>query len=153
MRAYIAGPLFNPGERWFDEQIEACAAQAGLETFLPQRDTLALLPPKPSYEMVFDADMQGLDGAEMVIANLNGITTDPGTAWEVGYAYAKGKHVIGILTDMRLTAIHTGRGTGRGGQGLMFENQIANAMVQFALDKVVFSLEELAHYLDDYLQT
>ena len=23
MRAYIAGPLFNEGERWFDEQIEA----------------------------------------------------------------------------------------------------------------------------------
>ena len=27
MRAYIAGPLFNEGERWFDEQIDAIARQ------------------------------------------------------------------------------------------------------------------------------
>ena len=27
MRAYIAGPLFNEGERWHDEQIEARVAR------------------------------------------------------------------------------------------------------------------------------
>ena len=35
MLAYIAGPLFNEGERWFDEQINALAEAAGFVTFLP----------------------------------------------------------------------------------------------------------------------
>ena len=39
MLAYIAGPLFNEGERWFVEKICALAEGAGFETFLPHRDT------------------------------------------------------------------------------------------------------------------
>ena len=41
-RAYVAGPLFDEGERWFIEQIEQLVADAGFETFLPHRDN----PPK-----------------------------------------------------------------------------------------------------------
>jgi nucleoside 2-deoxyribosyltransferase len=145
MRAYIAGPLFNQGERWFDEQIEGCAAELGLETFLPHRDTMELLPIERSMDAIFKTDIRGLDESAIVIANLNGITTDPGTAWELGYAYAKGKHLIGVLTDMRLTVNRTE-------QGLMFENQVGNVMVQCSLHKLVFSLEELGTYLQAYLQ-
>ena len=37
----------------------------------------------------------------MVVANLNGIMTDDGTAWEMGYAYGLGKFTIGLYTDWR----------------------------------------------------
>ena len=37
-QAYIAGPLFNEGERWFDEQIERIATEAGFTIFPPHRD-------------------------------------------------------------------------------------------------------------------
>ena len=37
----------------------------------------------------------------MVVANLNGMSEDSGTAWEVGYAFALGKRIIGLREDMR----------------------------------------------------
>ena len=36
-----------------------------------------------------------------VVALLDGTQVDDGTAWEIGYAYAKGIPVIGIRTDFR----------------------------------------------------
>ncbi|RMF81539.1 MAG: nucleoside 2-deoxyribosyltransferase, partial [Chloroflexi bacterium] len=103
MRAYIAGPLFNEGERWFDEQIDARAQKVGLETFLPHRDGMELLPTNRTINDIFQLDVRMIDACDIVIANLNGVTTDDGTAWELGYAYARGKHLIGVYTDMRLT--------------------------------------------------
>ena len=35
---YVAGPLFDEGERWWIEQVEATIAATGLATFLPHRD-------------------------------------------------------------------------------------------------------------------
>ncbi|MBN8620980.1 MAG: nucleoside 2-deoxyribosyltransferase, partial [Anaerolineae bacterium] len=88
-QVYIAGPLFNEGERWFDEQIEAVVRAAGFTTFLPHRDgqegkTLN----EDNIHRVFAEDVAAIDAAELVVANLNGITSDDGTAWELGYAYA-----------------------------------------------------------------
>ncbi|GIR36959.1 MAG: hypothetical protein CM15mP49_23440 [Actinomycetota bacterium] len=35
---YVAGPLFDEGERWWIEQIEQTITQIGFNTFLPHRD-------------------------------------------------------------------------------------------------------------------
>ena len=103
MLAYIAGPLFNEGERWFVEKICAQAEVAGFETFLPHRDTPPeyVIPRNPA--AIFRSDLDYLERAALVVANLNGITSDDGTAWELGYAYARGVHLVGIYTDLRLT--------------------------------------------------
>ncbi len=134
MRAYIAGPLFNPGERWFDEQIEACAVRAGLETFLPHRDGKELMDEGSPAE-IFRVDVQAIDQADIIIANLNGISTDDGTAWELGYAYANGKHLVGVYTDMRRR----------------FDFMTVNIMLERSLHKLVCSLEELEAYLQVYV--
>jgi nucleoside 2-deoxyribosyltransferase len=134
MRAYIAGPLFNEGERWFDEQIDAVARRAGLDTFLPHRDGDVSLTER-DIEAIFKEDVKAIDGSDMVIANLNGVTSDDGTAWELGYAYASGKHLVGIYTDWRLT----------------FEHQTVNLMLQCSLNRLVRSLDELEVYLREYL--
>ena len=39
---YVAGPLFDEGERWFIEKVETLVAECGFVTFLPHRDN----PPK-----------------------------------------------------------------------------------------------------------
>jgi nucleoside 2-deoxyribosyltransferase len=137
MHAYIAGPLFNEGERWFDEQIEARVARVGFETYLPHRDTVEHLPVRTSMEDIFRLDVQAINQASVVIANLNGFTTDDGTAWELGYAYAKGKHLVGVHTDMRQR----------------FEHWTVNPMILCALHKLVHSLDELEAYLQEYVQT
>ena len=39
MLAYVAGPLFDEGERWWIERIDGAGrVAAGFETFLPHRD-------------------------------------------------------------------------------------------------------------------
>ncbi|MCY4023124.1 MAG: nucleoside 2-deoxyribosyltransferase [Anaerolineaceae bacterium] len=134
MYAYIAGPLFNEGERWFDEQINAVAEDAGFETFLPHRDQAPDSGDSFDPEAIFHWDVQNLERAELVIANLNGVTSDDGTAWELGYAYARGKHLVGVYTDMRLT----------------FDDQVVNLMLQFSLNRLVRSLAELEDYLQGH---
>jgi nucleoside 2-deoxyribosyltransferase len=134
--AYIAGPLFNEGERWFDEQIEVLARQAGFTTFLPHRDgkEAKTYTGTERITRIFQEDVVAIDQADIIVANLNGITTDDGTAWELGYAYAKGKHLVGIYTDWRL----------------QFEHQTVNLMIQCSLNQLVRSLDELQTYLVSY---
>lgn len=132
LQAYIAGPLFNEGERWFDEQIERIAAEAGYTTFLPHRDGKeGKIKSEANIRAIFAEDAGAIDHADIVIANLNGITTDDGTAWEIGYAYAKGKHIVGVYTDWRL----------------QFKFQVVNLMIECSLNKLVRSLDELKDYL------
>jgi nucleoside 2-deoxyribosyltransferase len=38
MHAYIAGPLFNEGERWWNAEINSRVSKAGFTTYIPQRD-------------------------------------------------------------------------------------------------------------------
>ena len=76
MLAYIAGPLFNEGERWFDEQINALAEAAGFVTFLPHRDGPPELAGERDPEGIFRVDLENLERADLVVANLNGVTSD-----------------------------------------------------------------------------
>ena len=52
--------------------------------------------------VIFNGDLENLKKSNIIIANLNGITIDPGTAWEIGYGYAKNKKIIGIHSDERI---------------------------------------------------
>lgn len=133
-QAYLAGPLFNEGERWFDDQIECIAAEAGFSTFLPHRDGKeGKIKSEANTRAIFNEDVKAIDQSDIVIANLNGITTDDGTAWEMGYAYAKGKHLVGVYTDWRL----------------QHKFQVVNLMLECSLHKLVRSLDELKGYLAD----
>jgi len=101
MVVYVAGPLFNAAERAAAEGVEAICRRAGLRTFLPHRDEGLLGQQGKTPARVFRADVAGLARADLVVAILNGPTVDTGTAWEIGYAVAKGKTVIGYLDDLR----------------------------------------------------
>lgn len=136
MLAYIAGPLFNESERWFDEQIEAVARRAGFDTFLPHRDGDLRLQGPDDVQRIFEEDRNAIDRADIVIANLNGVTTDDGTAWELGYAYARGKYLVGVYTDWRLQHRH----------------QVVNLMLECSLNKLVRSLDELETVLREYVK-
>jgi nucleoside 2-deoxyribosyltransferase len=131
-RAYVAGPLFDEGERWFIEQVERLVAEAGFVTFLPHRDN----PPKDEHNVraIFENDKRGIDECDVVVANLNGITTDDGTAWELGYAYAKGKYIVGLHTDWRMR----------------FQHEVVNLMIECSVDRMVRSLDELRDALAEW---
>ncbi len=135
MKAYVAGPLFDEGERWWIEKVEQLVADAGFETFLPHRDN----PPKDEFNVrqIFENDKRGVDECDVVVASLNGVTTDDGTAWELGYAYATGKHLIGLHTDWRNR----------------FDDQVVNLMLECSLHKLVRSLDELRAALTEFTGT
>lgn len=134
--AYLAGPLFDDGERWFIERIDARVRALGFDTFLPHRDN----PPKDASNVaaIFANDRGAIDRCDIVVANLNGIITDDGTAWEIGYAYATGHPVIGVHTDWRQR----------------FANETVNLMIECSLARLVRSEDELEvalrAWLDDH---
>ena len=78
---YIAGPLFDEGERWWIEKIEATVVQAGFKTFLPHRDNPEKTP--DTVQDIFENNRDAILSADLIVANLNGITTDDGTAWNL----------------------------------------------------------------------
>lgn len=124
---YVAGPLFDEGERWFIEKVDALVQECGFDTFLPHRDN----PPKTAdnVRLIFENDKSGIDRCDVVVANLNGIMTDDGTAWEMGYAFAHGKYIIGLYTDWRAR--------------FPAPDEVVNLMMQCSMNRLVRSLDEL----------
>lgn len=53
-----------------------------------------------STKQIFAQDVEGIDWADVVVANMDGPDPDSGTSWECGYAYRK-KPVILFRTDFR----------------------------------------------------
>ena len=105
-RIYLAGPLFSVHERKFlDELAITLAQKLGLDPrkdiFLPHRDAGDVGIHGEGRKEVFSYDLKSLDDATIVVALLDGPDVDSGTAVELGYAFARGKKVFGILTDRR----------------------------------------------------
>jgi nucleoside 2-deoxyribosyltransferase len=50
---------------------------------------------------IFEADVRGIDWADVVVANMDGADPDSGTCWECGYAYRK-KPIVIFRTDFRV---------------------------------------------------
>ena len=99
MKVYIAGKIGTPGELEILEKIDALCKSLGFETFLPHRD-VGILKDINDVSRVFKGDIvEGFNECDLVIASLDGFHVGAGTAWELGYAYAKGIPSIGIKTD------------------------------------------------------
>lgn len=99
MKAYIAGKLRDYHERNILESIDKLCKSLGIETFLPHRD-VGLAKNIRDTKKVFQGDIiEGFRDIDLVIASLDGLHVGAGTAWELGYAYAKGIPAIGIKTD------------------------------------------------------
>lgn len=98
MFVYIAGPLSRSAGRKFIEEIDALCKQLKFETFLPHRD-VGLVEFTSDISKAFREDVKALDRCNLVIASFNHWRIGAGTSWELGYAYAKGKKIIGVKTD------------------------------------------------------
>mmetsp|Transcript_28963 Transcript_28963/g.83995 ORF Transcript_28963/g.83995 Transcript_28963/m.83995 type:complete len:148 (-) Transcript_28963:190-633(-) len=122
---YVAGPVFNEGERWFINEMAAVVQKAGLSTFVPHRDIPEEI--KNNLRQIFLSDKAAIDRSIAVLANLNGTSTDDGTAWELGYAFGTGKPAVGIFTDARVR-FHN-------------EKEVVNLMMQESLNQIVRSLD------------
>lgn len=97
---YLASPWFNDFERDIYFKIIKKMRFQGLDVFVPQEKSLENAWDMPNDiwgREVFKADLEALDKCNEVWVLNFGIVSDSGTAWECGYAYAKGKTVRQLL--------------------------------------------------------
>ena len=108
MEVYLAGPLFTPYQRDFLDRCAAVLRADGFDVFVPHEHGLADDDTTP--EAIFEKDLAGLAGADAVVAVLDGLLIDDGTACEIGLFHglllgdASKKGTVGLLTDLRSTA-------------------------------------------------
>ena len=102
MKLYIAGPLFTQAERRWNRELAAALRllDPSLELFLPQDEAVAE-DDVPNFSKIFEICLRGIDNADIVVGILDGPDSDSGTCFECGYAYARGKPVVGVRTDLR----------------------------------------------------
>ena len=96
MKIYLAGPLFSAAERNFNHELTRLLRNKGHEVWLPQEFEQRTMTAK----QIFAKDVEGIDWAEVVVANMDGPDPDSGTCWECDYAYGK-KPVVLFRTDFR----------------------------------------------------
>ena len=100
---YIAGPFFTDKERAFLKVVIESVKKffpneelfIPMEHFIPNGENLSN---NEWAEAVFKMDVEALNKCNRVVAAYLGLRSDTGTAWEIGYAYAKGIPVNLILS-------------------------------------------------------
>jgi len=101
MKVYIAGPLCGKKEREFLEKIDKIVRSLGFKTYLPHRDC-GLYKDLKDVKRIAKKDIEEIYKCEIMVGILNGICIGAGTAFELGYAQALGKKVIGLKTDRKV---------------------------------------------------
>ena len=103
-RIYLAGPdVFRPDAAEHGRRLVALCAEHGFEAVFPLSASLPELPtPQELAAHIFRANLAHIDACDAVLANLDffrGAEPDSGTCFEVGYAVARGKRVIGYVPE------------------------------------------------------
>jgi nucleoside 2-deoxyribosyltransferase len=125
VKIYLAGPLgFSEAGRSYQDTILIPAlARAGWDVVDPWRltdraklDAVVAMPygaekrdawRKLNHEIGAN-NQAGIDASDAVLAVLDGVDVDSGTAAEIGYAFARGKPILGYRGDFRLSADNEG---------------------------------------------
>ncbi len=124
MKVYFASPLgFAASTQAFMDELERALIAAGLEVlnpwkgeFGPQFAEAEALTDRAAHAAALHrvnlavgaANAAMIRECDAVVAVLDGVDVDSGTASEIGYAYGLGKRVYGLRTDTRLAGDNAG---------------------------------------------
>ncbi|NPV63771.1 MAG: nucleoside 2-deoxyribosyltransferase [Methanotrichaceae archaeon] len=133
-RIYLSGPIFSQAEiEW------AAKARAFLEERFGER--VEVIWPHEiacgTSGEIFASNLSALQDCGLMIAVLEGAQVDDGTAWEIGYFYARGGPILGIRTDFRKA-------------GERSDSRV-NAMIEQSCSSIARDLEELASDMEKVL--
>ncbi len=148
LRVYLAGPLFSEGERAWLDVVAARLRAAGHVCFVPHEETAGLT--EFTSRSIYTLDGDGLRSANVLVAWLDGIGVDDGTACEIGIFAElvrsggdQYRGIVGIVTDLRL---QRRRGVVPGdGLNLFVAGAIeASGAICWSLDEAVAAVAALA---------
>src|SRR5882724_10806835 len=125
LRIYMAGPLgfSEAGRHFYNSVLVPFVKSLGYEVLDPwgltdarKIEAVQRMPYGPEKREAWRTlnremgatNRAAIDEAHGVIAILDGTDVDSGTAAEIGYAFAKGKKIIGYRGDFRLSADNEG---------------------------------------------
>lgn len=101
-KVYLAGPdVFEQDAIQRGQAYVQAAAKRNLVGLFPLDNKISENHEQPDFE-IFRLNKELIDSADYVVANLSdfrGHEPDSGTVWEVAYAFAKDKIVIGYIND------------------------------------------------------
>lgn len=102
-KIYLASPFFNEEELTiYNEVVGILRNMKNTEVFVPMEHQIP-----NAYELsnrdwarkVYELDIKALNECDFVFVLNFGMYSDSGTAWEAGYAFAKGKKVYQVLCN------------------------------------------------------
>ena len=103
MKIYLVGPdVFRPDCLAWAESARRLVADHGHQALIP------LDSEESTAEGIYRANIRLIAEADALLANLNpfrGSEPDSGTVFEIGYAIALGKRVVGYLEDARTVEV------------------------------------------------
>lgn len=100
---YLAGPLFTLAEKMFNWHFAERLREelSNINIILPQLEIGKIEANQHFAQNAFKRCLDMVDECQLVIAVLDGSDADSGTCIEMGYAFSKGKPIIGVRTDLR----------------------------------------------------
>lgn len=131
---YVAGPFFNNSQLAEMASIEAEFSNIGLSMFRPRLDSVNLSEDNSpeARKKAFEDDVSAIEQSRFIFANTR--DKDPGTLFEVGYAYKAGVPIVGFASGLP--------------KGAPFNIMLAGAMVE-----VFTSIYELQDFIDMFDST
>lgn len=170
-KVYLAGPdVFEQDAIQRGQEYVKAAERRNLIGLYPLDNEISQDHERPDYE-IYRLNKELLDAADYVVANLSdfrGYEPDSGTVWEVAYAIAKNKIVIGYIdnNDSILNRIQKQESVYQKGseyldkQGRYIENfgNQLNLMLQHSLHLLVHgtiekALDEVKKHIEKINQT
>lgn len=144
MKIYLAGPCFTQAERRWNRELAAALAKLkpDLEVTLPQDVEIEFRDNKPDFAAIFRRNVESIESSDTIVAILDGSDSDSGTAWECGYAYAKGKPVTGVRTDFRASEDENLNAMLSQSSDVVFQESLNEDIVELS-KKIIERLERL----------
>ena len=134
---YLAAPLFSDAEREFNCKLRDQITKRGFSVFLPQEDSndTTEMRHEEKQNYIFNENLKAIDNSDIIVAILDGGSdVDSGTAWELGYAFARKKPVLALKTDFRTL----------GSEG------VVNLMIEVSADSLATDINGLMDALEQY---
>lgn len=96
MKIYMAGAFFRPETKVRIDSYAAGFRRLGHDVYVPQEHIVPNawnMSQEDWAREVFKMDIAAIQECDILFAVYDGLYSDSGTAWEIGYAYALGKRI------------------------------------------------------------